>query len=147
MAGREEAESIRWRVHLSSPPETVHRFLATEAGRARFWAESASERDGAITFRFSDGSSWTSRILESTPPNRFVIEYVKKSRAEFDIRGDGRGGTDLTLIESGVPREEYDDNAAGWISVLLSLKAAVDFGVDLRSHDASRTWRDGYVDV
>lgn len=32
------------------------------------------------------------------------------------------------------------------MSVLLNMKAAVDFGIDLRSHDLSRTWLEGYVD-
>jgi hypothetical protein len=38
-------------------------------------------------------------------------------------------------------------NLAGWVSVLLALKAAVDFGVDLRNSDPARRWEDGYVDV
>jgi hypothetical protein len=35
---------------------------------------------------------------------------------------------------------------AGWVSVLLALKAAADFRVDLRSHDPQRTWSQGYAD-
>lgn len=35
---------------------------------------------------------------------------------------------------------------AGWVSVLLALKAAVDFSVDLRNHDPGRTWDQGYAD-
>jgi hypothetical protein len=31
-------------------------------------------------------------------------------------------------------------------SVLLALKAAVDFGVELRNHDLNRTWDQGYGD-
>lgn len=31
--------------------------------------------------------------------------------------------------------------------MLLALKAAVDFAIDLRSHDPGRTWEHGYVDV
>jgi hypothetical protein len=46
-----------------------------------------------------------------------------------------------------VPFGERDDNLAGWVTVLLTLKAAADFGVDLRSHDPARTWGQGYVDV
>jgi hypothetical protein len=57
------------------------------------------------------------------------------------------GGTDLTLTEIGVPGEEYDQNLSGGVSVLLMLKAAVDFGVDLRSHHPDRTWEAKYVDV
>lgn len=28
----------------------------------------------------------------------------------------------------------------------MALKAAADFGVDLRNHDPTRTWDQGYVD-
>jgi len=35
---------------------------------------------------------------------------------------------------------------AGWVSVLMALKAAVDHGVDLRNHDPQRTWDQGYAD-
>lgn len=38
------------------------------------------------------------------------------------------------------------DEVAGWVSVLMAMKAAVDHGVDLRTHDESRTWGDGYAD-
>jgi hypothetical protein len=34
----------------------------------------------------------------------------------------------------------------GWVSVLMALKAYVDHGVDLRNHDAARTWDQGYCD-
>jgi len=44
---------IRWRLHLRSSPRTVYEFLATNEGRAHFWAEYAVEREGAIDFRFS----------------------------------------------------------------------------------------------
>jgi len=32
---------IRWRLHLKSPPHIVYPIVATDEGRARFWAESA----------------------------------------------------------------------------------------------------------
>jgi hypothetical protein len=35
---------------------------------------------------------------------------------------------------------------AGWVSVLMCLKAAVDFGVDLRAHDPEKHWDNGYVE-
>ena len=35
----------------------------------------------------------------------------------------------------------------GVVSVLLALKAAADFSVDLRNRDPGRRWEDGYVDV
>ena len=56
------------------------------------------------------------------------------------------GGTELTLTDSGVPDAEWEATLAGWVSVLLALKAAADFGVDLRNHDARRTWEQNFVD-
>ena len=85
------------------------------------------------------------RILESRPPGSFTIDYFG-AVTEFSLDDDGKGGTDLTLVASGVPENERVEVIAGWVSVLMALKAAVDHGVDLRNHDESRTWSDGYAD-
>ena len=130
---------IRWNLHLASPPEVVYAMLATGAGRARFWAESAEERDGEIDFRFPGGLAWHAPILAADPPRRFQLRYFDNSLTTFDVAPDGRGGTDLTLTDEQVP-------PTGWLSVLLTLKAAVDHNIDLRNHDPARTWQEGYVD-
>jgi uncharacterized protein YndB with AHSA1/START domain len=137
---------VSWRVHLTSAPAAVYDLLATAAGRRRFWAESAEERDGTIEFRFSNGAVWRGRVLDREPARRFAVEYFGGSRATFECEADGSGGTDLTVTESGIDPDEWDENRAGWVSVLLALKAAADFGVDLRNHDRSRTWDEGFVD-
>ncbi len=131
---------IRWRLHLAASPERVRELLATDAGRARFWAESAVEHDGAIRFVFPNGFTWTGRILEDEP-EVFAVDYFG-SAARFVLEADGGGGTDLTLTHPG----EHPDTRPGWVSVLLALKAAADFGVDLRNHDPERTWEQGFVD-
>ncbi|MFQ6013531.1 MAG: hypothetical protein ACE5LS_07805 [Thermoplasmata archaeon] len=66
---------------------------------------------------------------------------------QFDLVPDGEGGTDLTMTESGVHAAHHTIHVPGWIPVLLALKAAADFSVDLRNHDEHRTWEAGYVDV
>lgn len=139
--------SIRWRVHFASSPEQVYAWLASPGGRARFWAESAASDGETIAFRFVDGTVLRSRVLEDTPPHRFALTYFGGSTVVFELSEDGAGGTDLTLTETGIPDEERWDNLAGWVSVLLGLKAAADFGVDLRNGDPRRTWAAGYVDV
>lgn len=138
-------DAIRWRLHLRSSPPRVYEMLATAAGRACFWAEQADERDGAIHFRFINGVTTASRILERDPPRRFAIEYFG-SRVTFDVASDGAGGTDLTMTNTGFAPADRDEILPGWLNVLLPLKAAVDFGIDLRSHDPARTWDHGFVD-
>ena len=45
-----------------------------------------------------------------------------------------------------VAAEEWHEVHAGWLNVLLPLKAWIAHGVDLRNHDPGRTWAQGYVD-
>lgn len=139
--------TIRWQVHLRSPPEVVYRMLATAEGRARFWAKSAEEADGVIRFLFSNGQQLESEVRQKSSPACFQLTYFGGSVVTFELQVDGSGGTDLTLTEAGAPPEEYEQNRAGWVSVLLMLKAAVDCQVDLRNHDPARTWEQSYVDV
>jgi uncharacterized protein YndB with AHSA1/START domain len=142
-----DQSTIQWRMHLRSPPAQVHEHLATAEGRSRFWAQSAEQEGDQIEFVFSDGQRWHSTVHENSPPGHFALSYFGGSRVTFELESDGAGGTDLTLTEEEVPSGERDDNLAGWVTVLLTLKAAVDFGVDLRNHHSDRTWDRRYVDV
>ncbi len=146
MGFQDEPEKIEWRIHLRSSPREVYRMLATDEGRARFWAESAMERGGEIHFLFPDGMRWRARILEAQPPHRFGVEYLGHSPVTFVLREDGEGGTDLFLTAQSSSEEDREEEIPGWVSVLMALKAAVDFNVDLRNHDSSRTWDQGYAE-
>lgn len=141
-----ERDAIRWRLHLRSSPESVYRLLATDGGRERFWAESTREEHGLIEFVFPNGTRWRGRILEDRPPERFSVEYLGGSISTFELKPDGHGGTDLTLTDRQVKEEWRAEVIAGWVSVLMALKAAVDFGVDLRNHDLRRTWDQSYAE-
>jgi uncharacterized protein YndB with AHSA1/START domain len=136
---------IRWRMHLRVPPERVYAALDTDEGRAAFWAESAVERDGAVDFRFINGARTSGRILTRRPPHEWAVEYFG-SVARFELTPDGRGGTDLLLTNSGVPADEWQEVHAGWLNVLFPLKAWLAHGVDLRNHDPTRSWEQGYAD-
>lgn len=137
---------ISWRLRLRSAPEAVYTLLSTDQGRARFWAEEAIEREGAVEFVFPDGQRWRGAILAREPQRRFSVVYYGGSVATFTLEDDGTGGTELTLTDVGVPAEHRSEVTAGWVSVLLALKAAADFGVDLRNHDPMRSWEQGYAE-
>lgn len=143
----DDAGTIQWRIHLKSPPTKVFEYLATPDGRRRFWAEAAEESGDTISFVFLNGQRLESAVLERHAPERFVLTYFGGSRVTFTLESNGDQGTDLTMTEDKVPRSERDANLAGWVTVLLTLKAVADFGVDLRNHDPDRSWNDGYVDV
>lgn len=141
-----DAGTIRWKLHLKSSTQAVYQKLSTNEGRAGFWAESADEADGIIHFKFPNQAEWKGKILEKDPPYKFRVQYYGGSNATFELNSDGSGGTDLTLTDQGIPEEDQTEVIAGWVSVLMALKASLDFGIDLRNHDPKRTWDEGYVD-
>ena len=138
-------KTVKWRLHCSSSPEAVFELLTSDAGRERFWSESSRSSGDGFLLTFPDGSEEFCIIRESNAPSRFAFSYFG-SEASIDLVSDGAGGTDLTLTNSGVADGDYEEVHAGWLSVLLPLKGAVDFGVDLRNHEPRRTWRQDYVD-
>lgn len=146
MTFQSDSDVIRWKLHLKSSPQVVYQTLATSEGHASFWTESAVEEDGIIRFVFPNQAKWHGKILENDPSHKFKVEYYGGGITTFELNTDDIGGTDLTLTDQGVPQEDRMEVIAGWVSVLIALKASVDFGVDLRNHDPSRTWDEGYVE-
>jgi uncharacterized protein YndB with AHSA1/START domain len=146
MSFQPDVNTICWRMHFVSPPEKVFLLLATDDGRTSFWAESAVERDGMIHFTFPGGQTWAGQILENDAPRRFSVIYYGGSTTTFVLEADGNGGTDLTLTDEGVDEVDRTEVTDGWVSVLMTMKAAADFAVDLRNHDLARTWDQGYAD-
>jgi hypothetical protein len=146
MTFQSDMSIIRWKLHLKSSPQVVYDKLSTNEGRASFWAESAVEQDGVIQFVFPNQAEWQGKVLENKPPYMFKVEYYGGSITTFELVPDGSGGTDLILTDQGVPEEDRTEVIAGWVSVLMALKASVDFGIDLRNHDPQRTWNECYVE-
>jgi hypothetical protein len=139
---------IEWRIHVQASALAVFKALDTQSGRESFWAHSAPEvRPGVIEFCFAGGEWLQSQVLERREAHRWRFTYFNDSIVTIDLAPSPDGGTDVTLAETGVPIDSWLDNYAGWVSVLMSLKAAVDFGVDLRNGDPRRSWTQGFVDV
>jgi uncharacterized protein YndB with AHSA1/START domain len=145
MPFQSEPGIIRWKMHFVSPPEAVFDALATDAGRESYWAESAPERDGRIEFHILNYEPFSGQVLHHERPRVFALEYFG-TVTEFRLEADGRGGTDLSLLATEVDESIRMEMVAGWVSVLMAMKAAVDHGMDLRNHDSSRSWVDGYAD-
>lgn len=144
-AFQSEPGTIRWNMHFRSAPLRVYEALATAEGRERYWAESAPEEDGVITFHILNYAPFSGRILRRDPPHAFALEYFG-SKTTFSLRPNGCGGTDLELHATEVDEAISMEMVAGWVSVLMAMKASVDHGVDLRNHDATRSWGQGYAD-
>jgi hypothetical protein len=122
---------VQQKVYCVSAAGDVYRAVSTILGRERFWAESAPESAGVISFALADGRTDESPIEEAVVDRRYRLQHFGR-RLTFTL-APADAGTDLTL--------EFDDaaDAPEFVSLLLRLKASVDFGVDLRNHDATRS--------
>lgn len=139
--------AVEWKLHLAAAPAEIFQFLSTDRGRERFWAERSASNDGAFTLTFSGGEELRCAIVACEAPHHFAFRYFEETLAEFTLEEDERGGTDLCLSEVGFKDAAHaNENRAGWIQVLLCLKAAADHGIDLRNHDPARTWAQGYCE-
>lgn len=135
---------IHWKIHFKSAPSEVYRALSTPLGRSRYWARSAKETDGVIRFVLPDGRTDDSRVERAVKDEQYALRYFGH-QITFALARDDESGTDLTL-SCECPTGSAA-NQAEWVSLLLRMKAAVDFGVDLRNHDPARTHAQGYVDL
>jgi uncharacterized protein YndB with AHSA1/START domain len=145
MAFQSDPDQIVFRVHIAAPPDAVYDMIATAEGRRRFWAESAIETDGVVAFVFPDGTTHPSRIVDRQRPHRFSLEYFG-STVVFEIVATDKSETDVVVRNAGVAAHERTEVIAGWVSVLMQLKAAAQYRVDLRNHSRERNWSTGYAE-
>jgi uncharacterized protein YndB with AHSA1/START domain len=138
-------ELIVWRLSLASSREHVFALLDTDEGRERFWAVGSQGVDGGFELEFPGGLTTRVDVVEREPRGRLVLRYFG-SDVELELVERDGGGCLLEL------RCRCDDPASwvemhpGWVSWLLVLKAAADFGVDLRNGAPERAWPQRYVD-
>lgn len=146
MAFQDKAGQINWKVHFSSPIEKVYEALTTDKGRKTFWAENTLEKNGYIEFSILNYEKYRSKVLAKNGKDIFEIEYFG-TQVKFQLRTTpDDNGTDLILTAITDNDDVKNEMTAGWVSVLLAMKAAVDFGVDLRNHNPDRVWENGFAD-
>ncbi|WP_445382973.1 SRPBCC family protein [Robiginitalea sp. IMCC43444] len=138
-------KTITWKLHLKSDPNTVFDLLTTSEGRNNFWAEKAFKKGSVIHFLFPNGQTYDSQIIKTIPNKEFHLDYFN-SLVKFHLEPAENGGTNLTLVNENVTESDFSEVNAGWISVLMNLKAVADFQCDLRNHDPKKTWDQGFAD-
>jgi uncharacterized protein YndB with AHSA1/START domain len=137
---------LRWRVSLPASPQEVFALLATDRGRERFWAErSTTGSDGVVLLEFPSGATGRLEVVAQVAGERLETRYFG-TPTTFGLEARQPAGTVLTVTARQVPPDDLVDLSAGWVSVLLNLKAVLASGTDLRNHEAACTWEAGFVD-
>lgn len=118
MSFQPEPGTIDWKMHFASSREKAFAALATDAGCAGYWAESAAEVDGTITFHILNYEPFAGRVLRNDKPSTFTLEYFG-TVVQFSLQDDGNGGNDLALHAPEVGESIRMEMLAGWVSVLM----------------------------
>ena len=145
MSFQEKENIIEWKIHFDSPIGKVYDFLTSDTGRSKYWAEETKEENGFIEFTILNYPKYKSKIIEKKPQNLFRLEYFG-TEVTFELIETDENGTDLHLTAMTPNESVKNEMTAGWVSVLMAMKGAVDFGVDLRNHNSERVWENGYLD-
>jgi uncharacterized protein YndB with AHSA1/START domain len=131
-------------ISINAAPEKVFHALTDESTTREYWLhENISDwkPGSAWEHRRLDGSSVDvmGKVVECDPPRRLVITWVspadrddpaKYSRVTFQTEPVA-GVTRLLVTHDDLPPEIYEDAAAGWSSVLSSLKSVLETGTSL----------------
>jgi hypothetical protein len=136
--------NLFWKLHLRTSIDEVYQYLTTDEGREKFWAEKSILGDNQFTLTFPNGDQEDVMIIMQKD-HKFEFVYFR-TIVSIELTDDGNNGTDLLLNCKNIKSDDYDDIASGWVAVLMNLKAAADHSIDLRNHDNTRTWDEGYVD-
>ena len=145
MSFQEIENTIEWKVHFASPIIKVYEFLTTDKGRNKYWAEETKEENGFVEFTILNYPKYKAKIIEKIPQKLFRIEYFGTD-VTFQLTKTDNNGTDLHLTALTPNKKVKNEMTAGWVSVLMAMKGAVDFGIDLRNHNSERVWENGYLD-
>jgi uncharacterized protein YndB with AHSA1/START domain len=136
---------IVWRLSLTSPPERVFELLDTDAGRERFWALRSRSVPGGFELDFPGDVHGRVDVIDRRPPTRLAIRYFG-SEAELELTAREEGGCLFQVTCRCDDPASWFEFYPGWVSWLLTLKAAADFDVDLRNGEPGRAWEQRYVD-
>jgi len=145
MSFQEKENRIEWKVHFASAIEKVYEFLSTDEGRGKFWAEETKEENEFIEFQILNYPKYKAKVLEKKINSLFKLIYFE-TEVTFELLKTDDNGTDLILTAVTPNESVKQEMTAGWVSVLMAMKGAVDFGIDLRNHNSERVWDKGYLD-
>ena len=141
------------RVLIAAPREKV--WEAWTSGLARWFpvaGEIEPRKGGKVVLQFLfPEDKLEDEVISATKGQRIVFPFGSHGeQVEVRLRKQG-GGTLCELTQSDMRTTAQDKVQMhmgcrqGWTFFLANLKAWLEHGVDLRSHDPKRSYRQGYI--
>lgn len=142
------------KIEIAAPPERVYAAWTT-AAEVEAWFSVRCEIDaragGRLFYEWLGGDRLEANVIAARKNRELRIPFGPKGEEVRVVFTKIRGGTLCTLEQTGMrtsPKQKIEMHLGcktGWVFFLTNLKAYLEHGLDLRSHDPRRSYRTGYL--
>ena len=142
------------RIEIAAPPEKVYRAWTDGDFLAQWFSVRAAvepKKGGRVYFEWLGGDKLETRVLQARKPSLFRFPFGSHGEeVEVKIR-QVPGGSVCELQQTNMkttPRMKVAMHMGcktGWVFFLTNLKAFLEHGVDLRSHDPQKSYNQNYL--
>ncbi len=159
MAKTKKAKPFDWtrfylKIAINASPEKVFRAW-TYAPEISKWftvkTEFEAKKNGRIYFEWLGGDKMNDKVIAITKNRRLVIPFgTKGEKVEITVTKDGKGSI-CTLTQYDMKTTTKDKInmhmgcKQGWTFFLANLKSYLEHGIDLRSHNPKRSYREHFI--
>jgi uncharacterized protein YndB with AHSA1/START domain len=144
------------RILIDAPVSKVFKAW-TDQDQVSQWFTTRTEiqprKGGRLYFEWVAGDKWESEVLAVRKNQLFAFLFGDKGETvEVKFRKLGRKCI-CELHQYNIktdPKSRYvmhRDTLQGWTFFLTNLKSWLEHGIDLRSHDPGRSYREGYINA
>jgi uncharacterized protein YndB with AHSA1/START domain len=143
------------RIEIKAPPSKVFKSWTDAAEIVRWFTVKAviePRKGGRLYFEWLAGDKLDTRIVRIRKPSLLVFPFGGgKEEVSVKIRKSGR----VSLVElhqygmKTTPTQKVSMHLGcqvGWTFFLANLKAWLEHGIDLRSHNPKKSYKQGYID-
>ncbi|HWR82653.1 MAG TPA: SRPBCC domain-containing protein [Candidatus Deferrimicrobium sp.] len=142
------------KIEIGATPAQVFRAWTDDKVVPKWFTVKAKiepRKNGRIHFEWLGGDVLDGRVIAITKNRRFVFPFGKgNEQVEVAITKSGRGSI-CRLHQYGMkttPKARWEMFVGckeGWTFFLTNLKCYLEHGIDLRSHDPQKCYRQGFV--
>ena len=153
------AKSYDWtqftlKIEIAVPPQKVFAAWTQKRLVTRWFSVEASiepKKGGRLFFAWLGGDKMEAKVLGIRKPSLFHFPFGRKGEQVAVKIAKIRGGSLVTLHQFGMKtgaRDKVNMHMGckeGWTFFLTNLKSFLEHGIDLRSHDPGKSYRQSYI--
>lgn len=145
---------FKLRIFINKPVSKVFNAWTDDRIVSRWFTEKTiiePRKNGRIYFEWLAGDKMDDKIISISKNRRFTFPFGRHGeRVAVSFKKDGRG----TICElrqfnmKTTPKARWTMHRGciqGWTFFLANLKSYLEYGIDLRSHDPARSYKQDYV--